>query len=170
MIILGLAAITWCGGAIASVGPAEKLEVTASVMAGTGTSLAGMAGKTYGKRSPTFLLGEVAFVHPDLSWLEFAPTIALEVEGRVGVGLVPKLRARLPGKRVRLWAVVALPIFVAPYSLLGIQGGAGISVNLHKRVALIAEFTGTGFVWGSDLMNNYSLAKLDQSFGVRLRF
>jgi len=163
---------TWilCGGLIGSVAPAEKLHVSASVLAGTGMSLAGSGGTTYARRSPTFLLGEVGIVHPDLDWLEFAPSIAFEVEGRVGIGLMPKLRARLPGKRVRIWALAALPIFFVPYSLLGIQGGAGISVALHKRLAIVAEFTGTGFVWGSDLMNGGSLVKLDQQFGVRVSF
>jgi len=159
-----------CGGAIGAVAPAEKLQVSASVMAGTGISLAGVARRTYAARSPLFLLAEVGFVHPDLEWLEFAPTIALELEGRVGVGAIPKLRARLPGKRVRVWAMVALPVFFAPYSLLGIQGGAGLSVTLHQRVALVAEFSGTGYVWGSDLMSGSALAKLDQTFGVRVSF
>lgn len=159
-----------CGGAIGQVAPAEKLRTSASIMAGTGMSLAGVSGRTYAARSPTFLLGEVGLVHPDLDWLEFAPTIALEIEGRVGVGLMPKLRARLPGKRLRVWATAALPIFFAPYSLLGIQGGAGLSVALHRRFALVAEFTGTGYVWGSDLMEGAALAKLDQSFGVRVSF
>jgi hypothetical protein len=102
--------------------------------------------------------------------LELAPTIALEVEGRVGVALMPKLRARLPGKRVRIWALAGLPIFFAPYSLLGIQGGAGISLALHKRFALVGEVTATGFVWGSDLMDGGSLVKLDQQLGVRVTF
>lgn len=165
-----LAATVICGGAVGSVGPAEKLQISASVLAGTGISLAGVAKKTYAARSPAFLLAEVGFVHPQIEWLEFAPTIALEVEGRVGVGLMPKLRARLPGKRVRLWAVGALPIFFAPYSLLGIQGGAGLSVAIHKRLALVGEFTGTGFVWGSDLMKGSALAKLDTTVGVRMNF
>jgi hypothetical protein len=170
MIGSWLVASVMCGGAIGSVGPAEKLQVSASILAGTGISLAGVARKTYAARSPTFLLAEVGFVHPQLQWLEFAPTIALEIEGRIGVGLMPKLRARLPGKRVRVWAVGALPIFFAPYSLLGVQGGAGLSVALHPRVALLAEFTGTGYVWGSDLMKGAALAKLDQTFGVRMNF
>lgn len=170
MIATLLTATVLCGGAIGSLAPAEKLQVSASVMAGTGLSLVGVARRTYAARSPLFLLAEIGLVHPDLEWLEFAPTIALELEGRVGIGAIPKLRARLPGKRVRVWAMVALPIFFGPYSLLGIQGGAGLSVALHRRVALVAEFSGTGYVWGSDLMTGSALAKLDQTFGVRVNF
>lgn len=159
-----------CGGAIGSVSPAETIGTTASIMAGTGISLAGREGKTLGARSPTFLLGEVAFVHPDLDWLELAPTLMLEIEGRVGVGALPKLRARLPGKRLRVWGVIGLPIFFAPYSMLGAQGGAGASLAMHSRVALVAEFTGTGYFWGSDLAKGSAIAKLDATFGLRVTF
>lgn len=159
-----------CGGAIGQVAPAEKIGTTASVMAGTGISLAGRAGQTLGARSPTFLLGEVGLVHPDLDWLELAPTLMLEIEGRIGVGLMPKLRARLPGKRLRVWGVVGLPIFFAPYSMIGAQGGAGASLAMHSRVALVAEFTGTGYFWGSDLAKGSAVAKLDATFGLRVTF
>jgi hypothetical protein len=159
-----------CGGLFANVAPAEKLEVSATVMAGTGMSLAGVAKHTLAARSPTFLIGEVAIAHPNLDWLELAPSLMLEVEGRVGFALLPKIRARLPGKRVRIWATAGLPVFVAPYSMLGVQAGAGISIKLHARVALVGEFTATAYVWGSDLMKGAALAKLDETFGVRVFF
>lgn len=159
-----------CGGAIASVSPAEKIGTTASVMAGTGISLAGQAKRTLGARSPTFLLGEIGLVHPDLDWLELAPTLMLEVEGRVGVGVMPKLRARLPGKRLRVWGVVGLPMFFAPYSMIGAQGGAGAALAVHSRIAIVAEFTGTGYFWGSDVPKGSAVAKLDATLGLRVRF
>jgi hypothetical protein len=165
-----LAATVMCGGAIASVSPAESIGTTASVMAGTGISLAGRAKRTLAARSPTFLLGEVGLVHPDLDWLELAPTLMLEVEGRVGVGLMPKLRARLPGKRLRVWGVVAVPMFFAPYTMFGAQGGAGAALTVHSRIALVAEFTGTGYFWGSDVPRGSAVAKLDATFGLRVRF
>ncbi len=170
MISAFITASLLCGGAIGQLAPAEKLQVSASIMAGSGMSLAGVGGRTYGARSPAFLLGEVALAHPQLQWLEFAPALAFEVEGRVGVGLIPKIRARLGGKRVRVWGLLGLPVFFAPYSLVGVQGGAGLSLALHPRFALVAEFTGTGFVWGSDLMSGSALAKLDQHFGIRVNF
>ncbi|MBX7081634.1 MAG: hypothetical protein K1X88_20700 [Nannocystaceae bacterium] len=165
-----LAATVHCGGAIGALPPADKLQVSATVMTGTGVSLAGNAKKTYASRTPTFLLGEVGFVHPGLDWLEFAPTVMLEVEGRVGFGLMPKLRARLPGKRVRAWGLVAMPVYVTPYTLLGVQVGVGVSVALHRRLALVAEATGGAYVWGSDLMANAALGQLDLTLGLRVNF
>ena len=94
----------------------------------------------------------------------------LEVEGRVGFGVLPRVRAFVPTKRVKPYGVVGVPIFVAPYSLVGVQAGFGISIELHRRVAVVAEFTGNAYVWGSDLMNKSVLGKLDESFGVRVQF
>jgi hypothetical protein len=159
-----------CGGLYGNVAPAEKLQVSATVMAGTGISLVGVNKHTYADRSPTFLIGEVGIVHPQVDWLELAPSMMLEVEGRVGVALLPKIRARLPGKRVRLWALAGLPIFVAPYSMLGVQAGFGLSIALHKRIALVGEFSASAYVWGSDLMKKSALGKLDETFGIKVTF
>jgi hypothetical protein len=51
-----------------------------------------------------------------------------------------------------------------------VQVGAGVSISLHKRVALVGEFTATAYVWGSDLIKKTALGKLDESFGVRVSF
>jgi hypothetical protein len=169
MIPLFLATVM-CGGLFAGVAPAEKLKVSATAMGGTGVSLVGVGKHTFVARSPTFIIGEVGIAHPDLDWLELAPSVMLELEGRVGFALLPKIRARLPGKRVRFWGSAALPIFVVPYSLLGVQVGAGVSVALHPRIALVAEFTATAYVWGSDLIKKTALGKLDESFGLKVSF
>lgn len=157
-----------------TVGQADKLQVSAGASAGTGISLTGSGGKTYAKRSPAFLIGEVGIIHPSIPWLEFVPSVMLELEGRVGVALLPKIRAYVPGKRVRFWGIAAVPVFVAPYSMVGVQGGFGLSVALHRRVAVFGEFTASAYVWGTDLMNNAdnsaALGKLDQAFGVRVFF
>lgn len=169
MIPAMLAAVL-CGGALPGLATAERLEVSASVLAGTGIALAGVGGKTFARRAPTFLQAEVGLVHPQLPWLELAPTLMLEIDGRIGFGVAPKLRARLPGKRVRVYGVAALPIYVVPYTLLGVQAGGGLMINLHRRAALLAEFTGGAYVWGSDLMPNAALGQFSSSLGLRVNF
>lgn len=158
------------GGVIGKLAPADKIHVSATIMAGTGMSLTGSGGRTYGARSPVFLIAEVGLRHPDLMWLEFAPTLVLEVEGRVGLGLLPRVRAFVPTRRVQPYGVLGVPIFIAPYSLVGIQAGFGLKIDLHKRIALVVELTGNVFVWGSDLMTSSVLGKLDESLGVRVSF
>jgi hypothetical protein len=96
--------------------------------------------------------------------------LLLEVEGRVGFGVLPRVRAFVPTRRVKPYGVLGVPIFIAPYSLVGIQAGCGVSIELHRRVALVLEFTGNAFVWGSDLMTGAVLGKLDEAAGVRVSF
>jgi hypothetical protein len=156
----------WAGGAVAALPPAEKLQVSATVSAGSGLSLAGAGGQTLMRRSPAFLTVDVGFIHPQVQWLEFAPTLMLEVEGRIGFGVMPKLRAFVPLRGRSL----GVPAFVAPFTLVGVQAGIGVGVQLTEHFAIVAEGTGTGYFLGSDRMEGAALGKLDSQAGLRVRF
>jgi hypothetical protein len=177
MLALGLLAhVLIAGGAIAALPPAEKLEVSATVAAGSGLSLAGAGGTTFARRSPAFVQVDVGFIHPQLRWLELAPTLMLEVEGRVGFGVMPKVRAFVPLRgrrgpsRMLVYGSLGVPAFVAPYTLLGVQVGFGIGVQVHQKFAVVVEGTGAGYFLGSDLMKGAALGKTDAHAGVRVRF
>ncbi len=165
-----LASGMMAGGVVSRVAPAEKLQLTGTVTTGTGLSMASAGGETLAERSPTFLNVEVGFTHPSIPWFEISPGLMLELEGRVGVGINPKFRAVLPFRRARVYGLVGVPIFFAPYSLLGVQGGAGFAVSVHPHVALVSELSASAFFWGSDLMDDSILGKLDFAFGVRVMF
>jgi hypothetical protein len=165
------------GGAIAALPPAEKLQVSASVMAGSGLSIAGSGGTTFARRSPAFLQVDVGFIHPQLPWLELAPTVMLELEGRVAFGVMPKLRAFVPwrGRKGKqspwlTFGSLGVPVFVAPFTLVGVQAGVGVGVQLHRHLAVVVEGTGAGYFLGSDLMEDAALGKLDVQAGLRVRF
>ncbi len=158
------------GGLVSRVAPAEKLGLSATAMSGTGLSLASAGGGTISNRSPVFLDVEVGFTHPSLPWLEFTPALLLEAEGRVGFGLEPKVRAFLPVRKVSVFGVLGLPVFVAPYSLLGASAGAGLAIHVHRHFAVVAEATASVFFWGSDLMSDSILSKLDVAVGIRIPF
>jgi hypothetical protein len=172
-----VAQVLWAGGAVAGLPPAEKLEVSASAHIGSGVSLAGTGGKTLMRRSPVFLAVDVGFRHPALPWLEFAPTLLLELEGRVAFGLMPKLRAFAPLSRGRtrpsrmlLFGSLGVPVFIAPYTLVGVAAGVGVGVQLHEHFALVAEGTAAGYFLGSDLIEGGALGKLDVQVGLRVPF
>jgi hypothetical protein len=166
---LALAAVV-AGGVTSRVPPADRLRVSGTVTAGTGLSLAGAGGHTLSARSPIFLQIEAGFTHPSLPWIEFSPAILLELENRVGVGVNPKVRAFLPLRGPRIYGIVGLPVFIAPYSLLGVQGGMGLAVHVHDHLALVAEVTAAAYFWGSDLMRGGALGKLDVACGLRVVF
>jgi hypothetical protein len=165
------------GGPIAALPPAEKMQVSATVSAGSGMSITGSGGTTFARRSPAFLHVDVGLIHPQLAWLEFAPTAMLELEGRVSFGVMPKLRAFVPfrgrnGKPSRILAFGSLgvPVFVVPFTLVGVQAGVGLGVQVHERFAIVVEGTGAGYFLGSDLMEDAALGKLDAQAGLRVRF
>lgn len=164
------------GGATPNLSPTDGLEIRATATAGSGRSITGFAGKTYTRRSPLFLNVDVGFVHPRMSWLEFAPTLMLELEGRVAIGANPKLRALLPlankgiMRRFRPFGLVGAPVFLRPYKLVGAQAGAGIRIKITGRTSLLGQATATVFFMGDDLMNNSALGKLDIEVGLTVRF
>jgi hypothetical protein len=165
------------GGPVAALPPAEKLQVSASVMAGSGLSIAGAGGSTLARRSPAFMQVDVGFIHPQVPWLELAPTVMLELEGRVSFGVMPKLRAFVPwrgrkGKPSRLltYGSLGVPVFVAPFTLVGVQAGIGVGVQILRHLAVVAEGTGAGYFLGSDRMEGAALGKLDAQAGLRVRF
>ncbi len=170
MITLALAWVL-AGGAVASVSPAEKLNISGTIAAGTGQSMAAARRKTMIARSPAFLSFEVGFRHPQVDWLEFAPQILLEVERRTGFAVNPRLRAFLPQPtKVRVYGVLGLPIFIAPYSLLGVEASAGLLIPLHKHFGFTTEIKVAAYFWGSDLMPDSTIVKIDGAFGVRAQF
>lgn len=168
--VVPLAAGLWAGGVTGSLPPADKLTVTAAASSGTGVAVASPGGGTLSGRAPVFLRAEVGFIHPQARWLEFSPGIWMEVEGRVGFGIVPRLRALLPRRRFYPYATVSVPVVVAPYSLLGVEAGFGAAFTVHRHLALTLETTATTFFWGSDLMKGSILARFDAGLGVRVPF
>jgi hypothetical protein len=160
------------GGVIDGLPQAERFGVSATATSGSGLSIAGAGGRLATARSPFALVAEVGFTHPQLAWLEFSPALLLELEGRVGVGVAPKIRAHVPerSRRWDAWGIAAVPAFFAPYSLLGVQVGAGVGFVAHSRLQLVAEAVASAYVWGSDRMDDAALGKLDLLLGVRVTF
>jgi len=147
------------------------MHVYANASTGSGVSLAGFGRKTLSRRSPTFLNLDTSFQLDTLPWLELAAGIMLELEGRVGIGLLPRLRAFFRGKaRIHPYFTLGAPVFVYPYSLYGVMGGFGTTFNLTDKLQLIGESTVSAFVGGSDLADKSALAKIDFSLGFRVSF
>ncbi len=147
------------------------INVSGTVVVGTGVSMApGPDEAAISKRSPTQLTVDAGFSHPDVRWLEISPAMMLELERGVSFGAALRLRAFVPTKRVQPYALVGIPAFLAPSTLLGAQALLGVAVNLHRHFALAAEFGPTVFFAGDDLTSGGTLTKLDGSVGIRVTF
>ncbi len=159
------------GGLTQSVAPAEKIEINTRVTTGTGLSLAGAQGQTLRARSPVFVNLEAGMRLDRVNWLEFSGGVTMELEDRVSVGVLPRMRAYVPVRRPFSFYVLAgVPVFVHPFTLIGGQGGLGLGVHVAKRVSLVAEFTGTAYFAGTDLIEGSALGKFDAALGVNVHF
>lgn len=158
------------GGLTQNVAQGEKMHVGAIAATGTGLSIAGRGGETFRRRSPMYLNVEVPLRFDSLPWLEVSPGLSVELEGRVGVGIIPRFRAYLPVRKPRVYGLVGGVFYVHPYTLHGIQAGLGLNIDLHRSFALFGELSAAGFFAGSDLMEGSGLGKLDGVAGIRITF
>lgn len=146
----------------------QKVSVTA--LAATGASLAPYGKETLLLRSPTMLLFDVGFFHPEHQWLEFSPAMMIEFERGQNFGLGFRLRAFTNLGPFRVYALGGIEAFVAPRKLMGARLGAGVAVPLHRRFAVAAEFGPTYYFGGDDIIDRSSLIKFDGGAGIRVTF
>ena len=173
MLVAGLFAsnLLLAGGLTANMAPSETLDLRAMANFGTGLSLAGTGKTTLVHRSPVFLNLAASASFDQLNWLEFEAGTQLEIEQRVGVALVPRIRARIPStKRLKFNVAAAFVAFVYPYSLAGIQGSVGTRFAVAPHVSITVDAYATAFVGGSDLIADTGLMKLDLAFGALVAF
>ncbi|MCB9623971.1 MAG: hypothetical protein H6721_10225 [Sandaracinus sp.] len=162
LLVLGVAA------------PASAQRAMAvSVGVGSGTSLGtGESGDRAAvalRRSPTFLDLELATWNPERPDPVLGAALRVEIDGRVAVGVVPRASIRRPRGGVELRAAFGLPIFVAPFSLVGAEVASGLGIPLGGGFSLVADVLVGAYFWGSDLPDDATLVKLDLRIGLELR-
>lgn len=146
------------------------VQVSGTVVVGSGASIAPGPTRAIANRSPAQLTLDAGFRHPDVPWLEISPAMMLEMERGVAFGLAFRVRAFVPLRRVRPYALVGVPAFLAPTTLLGATAGLGLAVPVHRHFAVAAEFGPTVFFAGDDLIEGNTLVKIDGALGLRVMF
>ncbi len=146
------------------------IPVSASALVGTGVSVAPGPERSLAVRSPVLLTVDAGFFHPELRWLEFSPAALIELERGVMFGLGFRLRAFIPLRYVRPYGLAGVQVFLAPSKLYGTRFAAGVAVQLHRNLAVAAEFGPVVFFAGDDLATGGSVTKIDGSAGLRASF
>lgn len=159
---------------LASATPAmaqRAMVAGASVGSGTsfGTGSSGDRASVTVRRTPTFLDLGLATWNPERPDPELGASLRLEIDGRVAVGVVPRAGIRRARGGVELRASFGLPIFVAPFSLVGAEVTTGLGIPLGGGFALVSDVVIGAYFWGSDLPDDSTLVKLDLRIGVELR-
>lgn len=168
---LVLSASLYAGGLTDSIMPDPDVRYAVFAGLGTGMSMSGQADGRISTRSPMFLNLGASATLSQLPWLSFDCAVLFEFEKRVGFGFAPRLRAQLAsGARYKLSAGLALPVFAAPYTLLGVAAFGRAQVKVLPKMTLYAEPTVTSFIAGTDLVKGQGLMKMDMVLGVNFPF
>lgn len=146
------------------------IRVSGTALVATGASIAQGADGANANVSPAMLTVDAGFSHPELPWLEMGPGMMLELERGVTFGVALRMRAFLPTRRIRPYAMVGGAAFVAPQTLFGAQVAGGVAFKLHRVFAIAAEFGPTVFFAGNDLTDGGVLVKVDGALGFRVGF
>lgn len=159
------------GGLTDSVMPDPDIRYGVFAGLGTGVSMSGQAEGRISTRSPMFLNLGASATLSRLSWLSFDCALLFEFEKRVGFGVAPRIRANLiSSPRYRLSAGLALPVFAAPYTLLGVGAFGRAQVKVLPKMTIYVEPTVTAFLAGTDLVKDQGLMKMDMVLGVNFPF
>jgi len=150
------------------VASAQDLDTVLTIAGGAGLSLGQGDGEVLTRASPLFLDVDVGLIFDSDRSLEWTPSLIMELQGRVSVGVNPSLKRVW---RVKSWLSIyggiGFPLFFAPFTLLGVEPAVGAFFQLLPRFGLAVELHSDVFFVGSDLPEDSVVAKMDLSVGVR---
>lgn len=168
---LALSASLYAGGLTDSIMPDPDIRYAVFAGLGTGMSMSGQGEGQLSTRSPFFMNLGASATLSQLSWLSFDCAVLFEFEKRVGFGFAPRVRANLAsGSRYKLSAGLAMPVFAAPYTLLGVSAFGRAQVKVLPQLTLYAEPTVTAYIAGTDLVKGQGLMKMDMVLGLNFPF
>ena len=151
-----------------SAARAQKVDLALYTLGASGLSATAGDGGTAKRRSPLLLEFEVgAGFEPDPRW-EWTGGLMAEVEGRTSLGINPQLRRLMGGGRVQGYAIVGVPAFFSPFTMMGFEVGGGVISKVASWVSLVLELRADFFFVGSDLPDDNMLSKFDVALGLRL--
>jgi hypothetical protein len=164
--MLLLVAVFVCGGQKAAT--AQSLETIVTVSTGSGLSLGGAGGEVVKMRSPLFTEIDVGLVFDGDRQLEWTPGIIVELEGRVSLGFNPQVKRVMRFGPFGLYGSVGVPMFFAPFTLVGVEAALGGFWHIFGRLGVAAELKTDVFFAGTDIPESGIFAKIDFSLGIRV--
>ena len=156
---------------VASSASAQERNITVSLSVGSGLSFAGGSGQTTVANSPLHL--DLAF----RTWVSesghdrdpiVGAALRVEVQGRASLGIVPRAELAREFGKLQLRPFVGLPVFFAPFSLLGAEVGAALTFRLHGHTRMLMTVVADAYFWGSDLPDGTAIVSLNAAFGFEL--
>jgi hypothetical protein len=161
------------GPALLAMAPAAMAQtaiIEGAAGAGSGASFGTGDATTVVLMSPTFIDIDIIVSSNELPKLEYGIAFQAEVQGRVSAGIIPQLRFSTGHPKWRLYGLIGVPIFVAPFTMLGVEAGGGVNWRVAEHFGLYGEVVVDLFLTGSDLQEDGMAVRLDGCLGARVAF
>ncbi len=169
--VVFLFGLALCGLLLPLQVQAQTVAIDVAAGLGSGLEIGGGGGAgVVLHHSPTFTMLDIGLRLDNDQRFELGAALLLEVEGRVGVGVEPRLRINVAGKRLRPYLVAGVPIFFAPYTLYGLSIGPGANYTAWGALNIFGEVLVRAYPFGNDLPDNAALFHVDVVLGVRHAF
>lgn len=162
-VIAALCCATWDAWA-------QRPVIEGAASGGSGASFGSGDGRTVVLVSPFFIDIDIIYYNDEVPTLEYVVGFQAELQGRVSAGIVPQLRFTTAKSPWMLYGLIGAPFVVAPFVLLGVEGGGGLLYRLTPQIGFFAEVVLDLFIIGNDLPDEGILVQLDASLGVRVAF
>lgn len=146
---------------------AQELQPILTLSGGSGLSLGQGEEGVLKRRSPIFLDIDVGLIFDGDESLEWTPSLIMELEQKVSVGVNPSLKRVYKFRKLGIYGGLGFPFYFAPFTLLGVEAALGATYPLRPRLGLAFEIHTDVFFAGSDLPDDSVLAKMDLSLGIR---
>lgn len=163
--VVALALTAWSGAAAA-----QRLRIHASAAAGTGLSLGTGPATTVALRSPTYVSLDVMGSNSEQAWIRYGVALRSELEGKVTIGIVPRIAILAEWNRLEYGICGGIPIIIAPMSLYGLEAGGTVAYRVLDWLAPYISLLVAVYPLGSDLPKDSVVVMLQAHVGAQLQF
>ena len=168
--LLGAALALVCLAVLQPAGAQAQRQVVAPEFSlGGGLSLGNTEVGSVMRASPVFLEGVVNLWNTEQPDLVYGLGARVELGGRVSAAALLRAAIHRELGPVSLRPSVGIPVFVAPFSLLGIEGATAARYEFMEDIWAVGRVMVDAFFFGSDLPEDGAVVMVNFAAGVEIK-
>ena len=151
---------------------AQERVISPFIGAGSGIEFGSGAKTSVIQQTPIFLDMGARTWSTERPQLVFGGSLRMEIQGRVSVGIVPRVEFARKVGFLSLSAGGGIPFFFAPFTMLGLEGIVTARMNFSDMdtFGIFASVFIDGFFWGSDIPAHSAVVMVNGVAGVKFVF
>jgi hypothetical protein len=130
---------------------------------------AGEGSKTVKRPSPIFVDLDIRTWTDEQGAVIYGGSLRMEVAGKASIAAVPRLELRRMLGSLELRPGVAIPMFLAPFLMFGVEGGLSVRFPIGGGFGVMGALTGAGFFFGDDVPDNSVVVMFNGSLGIDIQ-